>query len=390
MGSARDELLFSVPLASEACQCEFPTSFTQGKGNYIIGKARQTEDTFEIIWAKSASLLPQASSLRPQASVIALLLLMCASGTTLPNWHRGDEILPAALPPTPTLEQITGTINANTNLVQSDRATGKISVPGARSIPVSVALERPLRFRLRAATAITDADIDIGSNDEMFWFWTRREQPAALYFCRHDQFFASSARSIFPVAPDWIMEALGLVRIRPGQSTAVDVIQRRRSARDSIGADSPGRQYQQANDRRYENGVVLEQHLYDARGTLIASAFTSHHHRDTATTARCCRKQIRIEMPATQLDLSIDLDEMQVNSLGPAKREPVGEANVSGLSGSGSSHSGAANGWPGDAAAGDDSATELRHPTQLHAATCLCAAILYTGTATSYAQPGYR
>ena len=28
-------------------------------------------------------------------------------------------------------------------------------------------------------------------------------------------------------------------------------------------------------------------------------------------------KQIRIEMPATQLDLSIDLDEMQVNSLGP-------------------------------------------------------------------------
>ena len=175
---------------------------------------------------------------------------MCASGATCPNWHRGDEILPAALPPTPTLEQITGTINANTNLPQSDWADGLYF--GARGAvdsgergagaAVAIPLLAPRR-QSRGRKSISAATM------RCFGSGRGASRPAALYFCRHDQFFASSARSIFPVEPDWMLVGW-LLYILPGRSAAVDVIRRRESARDSIGADSPGRQYQQANDRR--------------------------------------------------------------------------------------------------------------------------------------------
>jgi hypothetical protein len=242
-----------------------------------------------------------------------LAALVCASGASCPR--NGDEILPAMLPPTPTLEQVTNSINGNTSLVRSDWATGSLSVPGAPSIPITLAIEPPLRFRLRASTAITGPEVDIGSNDELFWFWVRRQQPA-LYFCRHDQFYASSARSILPVEPEWIVEALGLVRLDPAEQPTLALSDGANrlvinSVHHGPAGDTTKRTVVDAR-----TGVVIEQHLYDMRGTRIASAFTSHHHRDIITGAILPR-DIRIQCPTSQLELAISLDTMQVNSLGP-------------------------------------------------------------------------
>jgi hypothetical protein len=227
-----------------------------------------------------------------------------------------NEILPQALPPTASVQQIIDFQNHNTSLVHSVWSAGHLAVPGAPSIPVTLALEPPLRFRLKASTAITGAEVDIGSNEDLFWLWARRQQPPALYFCRHDQFFASSARTILPVEPEWIVEALGLVRFDPtdqpqGPSPVGANRLQIRSLRRSPAGDMTKTTIIDAR-----SGAVLEQHLYDARGTLVASALTSRHHRDPITGVILPR-QIEILCPGTQLDLHIDIDDMQINALGP-------------------------------------------------------------------------
>ena len=44
----------------------------------------------------------------------------------------------------------------------------------------------------------------------------RRNQPPAVYYCRHDQFAASQARQMVPFEPAWLIEALGVAEIDPG------------------------------------------------------------------------------------------------------------------------------------------------------------------------------
>jgi len=58
--------------------------------------------------------------------------------------------------------------------------------------------------------------MDLGSNDEIFWFWIKRNQPPALYFCRHDRFAASAAKQILPVDLTWLPTALGVANVRAG------------------------------------------------------------------------------------------------------------------------------------------------------------------------------
>ena len=79
----------------------------------------------------------------------------------------------------------------------------------------NIALERPRRFRLRADTMITGPEVDLGSNDELFWFWVRRSPEPAVYFCRHDQFSSSVARQVLPVEPEWLIDALGVATLDP-------------------------------------------------------------------------------------------------------------------------------------------------------------------------------
>ena len=101
------------------------------------------------------------------------------------------------LPPSPTLEQVIEVVNRNNSQIRSF-STNRASISGSGfpSLRASVAFERPRRFRLRAETGLTGTEFDLGSNDELFWFWVRREQPPAMYYCRHDQFASSQARQV--------------------------------------------------------------------------------------------------------------------------------------------------------------------------------------------------
>ena len=77
-----------------------------------------------------------------------------------------------------TREQIVAAVNQNSARINSLTVTNAtISIPDALGLPLlsgNIAAERPGRFRLTAATAVTGQELDVGSNDELFWMWIRR------------------------------------------------------------------------------------------------------------------------------------------------------------------------------------------------------------------------
>ena len=62
--------------------------------------------------------------------------------------------------------------------------------------------------------------------------------------------------------------------------------------------------------------IVLEQDLYDGSGHLVAAARTSKQHLDPATGAILPR-HIEIDYPSAGFTMKIDIDDLQVNTLGP-------------------------------------------------------------------------
>ena len=71
-----------------------------------------------------------------------------------------------------------------------------------------IRLSAIVQFPSPAAT-VFGPEVDLGSNDQLFWFWIKRNQPPAVYVCRHDQFPTSRARQMIPIDPNWLVEALG-------------------------------------------------------------------------------------------------------------------------------------------------------------------------------------
>ena len=141
--------------------------------------------------------------------------------------------IPRALPPSPSLDQVVDIVNDNSARVQAlsaPRAT--ITAPGFPSLNANIAFQRPRSFRLIAQKFI-GPEVDLGSNDELLWFWIRRSQPPALFFCRHAQFGSSAARQIVPVEPEWLIEALGVVTFDRDRPDRRALSGRRRPRRDS-------------------------------------------------------------------------------------------------------------------------------------------------------------
>ncbi len=217
------------------------------------------------------------------------------------------------LPAAPTLAEVIDMVDANSARVQSLYSTdAAISGPGMPTLNASLALSRPRRFRLRAETALSGPEVDLGSNDELFWFWVRRNEPPALYYCRHDRFAQSNARQLLPVQPEWLIEALGVPRFDASdRHTGPEVLPdgRLRVVSTITKPEGPFRRELVVDATR---GFVLEQHLHDASGNRIASAVASEHQRDPLTNAVLPRT-IDAEWPQAAFSMRIRLHELQVN-----------------------------------------------------------------------------
>ncbi|MFM8636047.1 MAG: hypothetical protein ACKOEX_14760 [Planctomycetia bacterium] len=256
----------------------------------------------------------------PLSRGIALAIVVSAiasSGATCPQVLRGYQVgtmpLPRALPLQPTLDQIITTIHDNTRRVRNYMAPQAVLiVPGVPRLSAHVACEPPRRFRLRAQTAVSGNELDIGSNDDLFWLWIRRHEPPVMLFCRHDQYAQSSARRLLPIRADWMPELLGLVSFDPADSHEgpFPLPDGRIEIRSRIG--SPDGHLLKSTLVDGTTGLVQEQHLFTQHGERLASVRTSQHRVDP-TSGAALPRQVEVSWPASGVNFQLELKAVTTN-----------------------------------------------------------------------------
>ena len=220
-----------------------------------------------------------------------------------------------------TREQIVAAVNQNSSRIQSLTVTGAtITIPDMMGLPLlngNIAAERPGRFRLTAATAVTGQEIDMGSNDELFWLWVRRNTPPAVYFCRHSQFANSNIRQVMPVEPSWLLAALGIVEIDPASVFDGPLPSPRGAGTVELRSWLPSANgtLQRVTVIDARRAWVVEQHIYDQSGkTLLASA-VAESHRYYPVEQVSLPDVVSIRLPTTNMALKINLGTVQINQL---------------------------------------------------------------------------
>lgn len=244
--------------------------------------------------------------------LLVVAVLPCLAGATcVENINRPP------LPPNATLQEAIQVVNAQTrgiNRIESSTAKLSVTIPGIPlpSLTTRIAVERPKRLRL-VSTLLGSEEIDIGSNDDHFWFWVRLNSPKAVYYSKHQDYWYSPLRRQVPLDPSWLMESMGLGVFQPNdQHVSIKRIQGGRLEIRTIRQTPVDRQYKitriDAN-----MGWVLEQHLFDGEGKPIASTTTGNHITDPYT-GSVLPKRIHLRWPATKMGLKLSLGNVELNS----------------------------------------------------------------------------
>lgn len=228
------------------------------------------------------------------------------------GWHQ-----PCELPPNLSALELISYVNRNSMRLQSWRSSDVKIYPRSRLavtgwVSAYIAVERPRNFRLMGSVLGRNA-VDLGSNDENFWFWIRDAQPEQNFLARHDELSEVQQRLQIPFQPDWLMEVLGVVPIDEGEFSMQTEGMPEKTARLVSDRMSPqGELVRKVIVVDLCYGRLLEHALYDAHGRLVARAVFSNHQRDAATGIELPH-QIDLDWPAEGLALTMEIGQIEVN-----------------------------------------------------------------------------
>jgi hypothetical protein len=252
---------------------------------------------------------------RQLAFLLAALVACSSAGCRWNQWLlRGPaEPPPIAFSSLPNPHEAVMAVNANTQRVQSLQSQGAtLSIPGAPAISTEIAIERPRKLRMKAGTQLLGPELDLGSNNELFWLWAARMPDSSVFYARHDQFAGSRARQMLAVEPAWLIEALGLVEIDPASVIEGPHADGGDRLKLRTTLATAGGQHTRLLVLHNKYAWVLEQHVYDEQGQLVASAFNSGHEY-RAIDGVSLPKKIAVQMPEGLLRLQLDVDRWNIN-----------------------------------------------------------------------------
>lgn len=250
-----------------------------------------------------------------------VLVVTCGSGATCSSRLRAPfvntPVAPHLLSPSATAAQIVAVVNQNSSRVATYVTNNaSISMPGDLGLPLlrgNIAVQLPRRLRLRAGTALTGAEVDFGSNDELFWMWSKRNEPPGVYYARHATPDGSAVPHSLPIDPQWVLDALGLVTLDPSAAYQGPLARPdgNLELRTNVATAFGPRQRAYVIDAAH--GWVLEQHAYEANGTLLASA-TAEDFRYDPVSQTSLPRRVRLQVPAADIAFTINTGGVVVNS----------------------------------------------------------------------------
>jgi hypothetical protein len=258
--------------------------------------------------------------MRPKPATFGLLCLLLTSGCDLTSYflrRNPDNALP---PKTRTAPELVNVINENSQLLRSltcqdvtvECSMGWQSAPSLRG---RLACEQPRNFRLSAM--LSKQELDIGSNDQEFWFWIARNNPPDQFYCSYDDLRTKPIQLPFPFQPEWVMEALGMANLPvEGQyqvryaKDAVELVQ------ETISIQGQPVRKITTFDKTCSRVQGLK--LCDMKNNEICSAqIVTVQANDGVRVPH----KLHLSMPAQKVQLHLHLNNPEVNKLSPERAQ---------------------------------------------------------------------
>ena len=227
----------------------------------------------------------ESNNARMRALLWLLVTSICfVSGGATCSRRQPDLLLPPPPPVlggNPALTDVVNSVNRTSvirELSSSSSTVDVLSMPALPKLSATLAYRRDRDFRLRASLPIImGTGLDMGSNQEVFWFEVPEQGGRTLYFARHDLYQQQLDRAVLPVDPTWISDALGLVQIDPNQVVAGPVM--RPDGKLEVRSTMPlaAGVFQRVCYIDASAGHVTDQFLFAPSGARIAESHASNH-----------------------------------------------------------------------------------------------------------------
>ena len=258
--------------------------------------------------------------LRPISSLIFALIVGnflpgCVAARGIMVFHQRDPMAGAPRlrnTKNPRVDEVVAHLNQNTDRIQGWRANHvKITAEGW-SLTGMIAVEKGRHLRLVVTSLLRGNEVDLGSNDERFWIWSRDMEPGFVT-CKHENMEFARRQVGIPFEPDWLMQALG---VSPIPTTGVTMQsdpanEQIRLVEHVVSAHGQPLRRAVVVDLK-KGGVVTEHSLYDYNGRPIATARLGDHRMDKDSGVVLPHRVI-IELPQNKMAMTMKLGDVQVN-----------------------------------------------------------------------------
>jgi hypothetical protein len=231
--------------------------------------------------------------------------------------NRADPAPPAPAA-TPDSASLVNYLNQNAQRVQTIRAKIDMDCKADRqsiALGGQMACQKPRDFRLKA-NVLGQPAVDIGSNNQEFWYWISKAEPPYVYKCSYAEMAKGKVRMPFPFQPDMVLTALGVAEYDPRGNYQIKAAPRTLELiQDAVGPmGQPVKKVTVFNRVVAQPGQpqVLAHALRDSKGVLICQAHVHKVQVDRVSGA-VVPTRVTIEWPAQKISMKMDLSDVQVN-----------------------------------------------------------------------------
>ena len=176
----------------------------------------------------------------------------------------------------------------------------------------SIAVQAPRNLRILVSKPGGGQAVDLGSNDERFWFWTY-ERPE-LVTCRHDDTKIAMQHLRLPVQvdPEWLMEVFGVTPIQ-GNDYVLDRPSDTEPILDlvSVRSGPSGGELEKIIRVNACTGRIESHILRKFDGTVIAKAFLGDYRELSGGSV--LPTSVRITLPQVDKQMKISLGHPEAN-----------------------------------------------------------------------------
>lgn len=265
-----------------------------------------------------------------QLLVLGAGLAFLAGGcNTLGPMFKHKEAAAPVATGNPTAEQMVAYLNDNARRLQAiqcnqvaiDSKQGSQNIPGLDGLLV---VQKPRQFRLKAKV-LGQPTVDLGSNQQEFWYWISKAEPVPYVFhCDYQAMDRGQVRMPIPIQPEMILAAMGISEYDANRPYEVRQVGNQTELIEKV-TSPQGRPITRATvflrtPAPSGKPQVLGHILRDEQGKEICSVTIQEIqiHRQTGA---ILPQKIRFIWPSEQLEMTMRFGEFSTPEISPEKAQ---------------------------------------------------------------------